>query len=327
MVALLAALVTAPLAAQAPARAAAPWRGVNLIQTPSAPYGSPAAVASLDSLAALGANAVALVPFLWQRTITDTALVRPDSTDDPALEAMVRAAHQRGLRVLLKPHVWVPGSWAGAIAMHSEDDWRHWFAAYQRALLTYAALAERSGAEMLAVGTELEQASHREEWATLIRALRAAYRGQLTYVAHGTVELGRVRFWRALDVAAVSVWPTLGTDPSPAGIREAVRFASDTLTRAVRALRMPVLVAEVGIRSARDALPRPWESPEERAADPDEGLQARVLEAWLTAFDDHSIRGVMVWRWFTDPALGGPNDTDFTPQRKAAQAILQRRWR
>jgi hypothetical protein len=34
----------------------------------------------------------------------------------------------------------------------------------------------------------------------------------------------------------------------------------------------------------------------------------------------------MIWRWFTDPAAGGPDDTDFTVQGKPAEAVLSCVW-
>jgi hypothetical protein len=55
-------------------------------------------------------------------------------------------------------------------------------------------------------------------------------------------------------------------------------------------------------------------------------LQADVLADWLAVLNRPSIHGVLIWRWFTDPAAGGPNDTDFTVQGKPAEAILSCQW-
>jgi hypothetical protein len=38
------------------------------------------------------------------------------------------------------------------------------------------------------------------------------------------------------------------------------------------------------------------------------------------------VRGVLVWRWFTDPAAGGLADTDFTVQGKPAEGVLMCAW-
>ena len=84
----------------------------------------------------------------------------------------------------------------------------------------------------------------------------------------------------------------------------------------------PVLVAEIGIRSAQGAARKPWESAEERAAEPDPELQAAVLQDWLDVLDRPSVAGVLVWEWFTDPNAGGAADTDFTVQGKPAERLL-----
>ena len=83
-----------------------------------------------------------------------------------------------------------------------------------------------------------------------------------------------------------------------------------------------MIVAEIGLRSARGAALKPWESAEERAAEPDPALQADVLADWLDVLDRPSIAGVLVWRWFTDPNAGGLADTDFTVQGKPAERLF-----
>ena len=90
--------------------------------------------------------------------------------------------------------------------------------------------------------------------------------------------------------------------------------------------RKPILVGEVGIRSAQGAAAEPWQSAEERVAPADPQLQADVLADWLSVLDRPSVHGVLVWRWFTDPAGGGPTDTDFTVQGKPAEAVLACAW-
>ena len=87
-------------------------------------------------------------------------------------------------------------------------------------------------------------------------------------------------------------------------------------------LQKPVIVAEIGLRSAVGAAAKPWESAEERVAQADAQLQADVLAEWLNALDRPAIDGVLIWRWFTDPAAGGAADTDFTVQGKPAERVL-----
>lgn len=302
------------------ARQTAPWRGANLTRTPEAPLGSEACGRSLAGLKALGADAVALVCFFWQATpeSADIAL----GTDIPLdeLRAGIRQARSMGLKVLLKPHVWVPQTWAGAVAPAGDRAFERWFNGYGTGLEILAGLAAEEGAEGFAIGTELRGTSHRPEWRDLIGRIRRRYHGLMTYVAHWDGEVMRVPFWDLLDVAAVSLYPPLGEDM--AGIDTAINGAADQLVRWRDQIGKPLWIAELGLRSAAGAQAKPWESAEERQALPDENVQATVIEGWLAALAQRGFHDVLIWRWFSTPDIGGPQDTDFTIQGKQAAAVL-----
>jgi hypothetical protein len=302
-------------------------RGFNLVTMPQAPLGSAAAAASFAGMAALGADTVALVCFLWQATPGSPAIVRGSDLGDAELAAGIAQAQAAGLSVMVKPHVWLPGSWAGEVAPPDEAGWREWFAGYQAALLPLARLAQAAGAAAFCLGTELRKTSMRAEWGGVIAALRGAFRGTLLYTAHNADEAGQVAFWGGLDVIGVSLYPALGADDAPLAWQAAM--AAEALRIDVLAARhdRPVWVTEIGIRSAIGAAAKPWESAEERVAAPDGGLQAAVLARWLAVLDRPAVAGVLVWRWFSDPAAGGPADTDFTVQGKPAEAALRAHWR
>jgi hypothetical protein len=319
------------LLAVAPAIAAAApaprRRGFNLIVAPGHPLGSPGAAEALARLRRTGADTVALIPFFWQATNADPAIVRGADMDDGELEAGIRQARAAGLRVLVKPHVWVPQSWAGAVEMADEAAWRRWFAGYAAAAETAARVAQRAGAEAFSVGTELRLTSGQPEWEGVIARVRAVFGGALTYVAHNAAEAVRVPFWQRLDAIGVSLYPPLGADDDEAAWAAAMRAEADALQALAGRSARPVWIAEIGIRSAVGAAARPWESAEERAAPPDQALQARVLALWWRALDRPGFAAVLVWRWFTDPQAGGPADTDFTVQGKQAERVLAELWR
>jgi hypothetical protein len=300
--------------------------GFNVIAAPDHPFGTAGARRALAQAQHIGARAVAIVPFLWQPSPTSPDIGRGDDMSDNALRAAIRDAHALGFAVMVKPHVWVPQSWAGAVTMRSEDDWRTWFAGYRRALAGIARIAADEHAEALAVGTELAGTTQRAEWHDVIATARTDFRGTLLYIAHNTEEAEAVGFWDRLDAVGVTLYPPLGDDDDRAHRLAVMRQTADRLDALAAQTGLPVLVAEVGLRSARGAPAKPWESAEERAAAPDAGLQAEVLADWLAALDRPAIHGVLVWRWFTDPDAGGPNDTDFTVQRKPAEGVLMCLW-
>jgi hypothetical protein len=88
--------------------------GFNVVATRDHPFGSASAGASLTQAKEVGANAVAIIPFLWQANPASPDVVRGTDMPDEALRASIRQAHRADLAVIVKPHVWVPQSWAGA---------------------------------------------------------------------------------------------------------------------------------------------------------------------------------------------------------------------
>jgi hypothetical protein len=300
--------------------------GFNVIAAPDHPFGSGSATRALTNAKELGASSVAIVPFLWQSSPTNPDLVRGTDMSDEELRAAIRDAHALGLTVLVKPHIWVPQSWAGTIAMNSEETWTAWFANYQRELDRIARIAEEEQAEALAIGTELDGTTQRTEWSALIEAARNLYSGRLLYVAHNVEGVEKVPFWDRLDLMGVSLYPPLGADDDRAYRLSAMRAVAERLDALAARTGKSIIVGEIGLRSAEGAAAKPWESAEERQAVPDPSLQAQVIADWIEILDRPAIRGVLIWRWFTDPDAGGLTDTDFTVQGKPAEHILMCAW-
>jgi hypothetical protein len=300
--------------------------GFNVIVAPGRPFGGATARLSLANAKRLGAHAIAVIPFLWQSTPASPKLLRGTDMADAELRAAIRDAHALGLAILVKPHVWVPDSWAGAVAMNSEAAWIEWFADYRRELQRIARVAADEHAEALAIGTELTATMQRPEWNELIAAVRGVYPGRLVYVAHNVEEAEAVPFWDRLDAVGVTLYPPLGADDDRDGHRSTMRAVADRLDALAARSGKSILVGEVGLRSAERAAAKPWESAEERTSPPDPALQAAVLADWLAALDRPAINGILIWRWFTDPDAGGLADTDFTVQGKPAERVLACAW-
>lgn len=305
--------------------AAAQCRGFNLIQTPEVPFDDARAGTGFERMRAIGANCVALIPFLWQATPSDTGIKRGDDMTDEQLRRGIRQAKTHGLRVVVKPHVWVPQTWAGAIAMDGEEAWALWFSRFQASISALAEIAGAEGVDAFVIGTELRGASVRPEWAGVIAAVRERFKGQVLYAAHGADDAERFAFWSQLDAVAATAYPELGplpVDQWPARIAGEV----DRLERVAARFGKPLWLAEFGVRSAAGAAAKPWESPEERQAAPDDLVQAHYIAVWLDVLRRERVAGVLIWRWFSDPERGGRSDTDFTVQGKLAEGLLFCRW-
>ncbi len=247
---------------------------------------------------------------------------------DEGLRETARLARRRGLRTLLKPHLWVRGgAWIGDLAMRSEADWRAFFESYQAFILHYAALAEREGFEALAVGTELRHASGREgDWRRLIARVREVYSGPLTYCAAWN-EAEQVRFWDALDFVGVQAYYPLRGDPhgGEAELRASWDELAPRLEALARASGRRVVLTEVGYKSLSGSLARPWEWGTDGAVD--FALQRAAFEALFDALWERPwFGGTFVWKWHPDLAPDAPPEgeraRDFTPQGKPALRVI-----
>ncbi|MEP0190018.1 MAG: hypothetical protein ABJP70_06595 [Erythrobacter sp.] len=296
--------------------------GVNLIEDTNAPFGSDQARESLRQIKMAGIQSVAIVPFFWQSHGADPQLVFGSALPLSRLKQGISDLRELGLRVLVKPHVWVPDRWAGSVLMQSRSDWDYWFENYRKALVEVAQAAEDEGANALCVGTELRETTYQDNWFDVIEAARSAFTGELTYVAHNSQEALRVPFWDQLNFVSASLYPELGRADSQADWRAAMRLQLDRCTRLAKRHRKPFCIGEIGLRSATDATSKPWESAEERAAEADPQLQYDVLSEWLQLAEAYQVNETLIWRWISDPNAGGTKDTDFTIQNKPAQKLF-----
>lgn len=273
---------------------------------------------------------IALDPFAHQREVDEPVLRFGDDPPDAHLVHAIRQAHGLGLRVMLKPHIWLQeqadGRWRDAIGMASEPGWRQWFEAYQRFVLHYARLAERERVDLFCVGVELARATREREaeWRALVWHVRQAYDGPLVYAANWD-EYDQVRFWDALDYIGINAFFPLADQASTS--LDALRSSAARTAGQIELLHQrtgrPVLFTEVGYKSARDAAVRPWawQRSHGEAADPE--LQSRCYQAVLETFWARPwFSGMYWWNWLTDLDLGGPGHTGFTPRGKPAELVL-----
>jgi hypothetical protein len=305
--------------------------------------GSPRSVdgVALDPLVKLGVNAISQTPFAFMRDPK-----RPElGFDDPsrALEGrgwwgehaegirfIAGEARERAIATLLKPHIWLHGSWPGEVEMSSEADWEAWFARYREFLLGWARLAADAKLEGLCIGTELDKTIQRErEWRALIAEVRAIYPGLLTYAANWT-HFEEVPFWDALDALGVNAYFPLSESAQPElpelvqawqPIRERLASLSERVAR-------PVVFTEIGYHPAERAFARPWEWGADGAGFLPE-VQARGYEAVLRVFlGEPWFGGVFFWKWQAEKRGGRRADAStYSPQGLPAEGVLERVYR
>ena len=336
---------TAPSAATAsapgvPHRAAPPPEKAFRIQSVTLDARRRPEAALLDSIQALGTTHLTLIPFGTQRRPDDpTVALRPNpgwySESEGGIRALAAAAEERGMGVILKPHVWVghydvEGQARDEIGFDTAADWAQWEASYRRFMLYYARLAADINAEVLVVGTELHRAAASREafWRGLIADVRGVYGGALTYAANWYAEYEAVPFWDALDYVGIQAYFPLSDadDPPLDALRQGWHRHREALDATHRATERPILFTEVGYRSIHYAAAEPWRWPQrsERQTPADPALQARCYTAFFQMFADVPwFAGAVLWKWH--PLAESRRRVSFTPQHKPAEQVV-RRW-
>lgn len=324
---------------QVPAAPAGFARGMNL--EPIGGYGG-----SLDpdrladtyrELLALGVDHVALIPSFFQERLGTTELVWHGGRRrvEEVTRTAIRRAHEAGLRVLLKPHLWLAdrsgGAWRGDI-LPSDEQWPAWRRAYRDAILSFARMAAEEQVAAISIGSELTDLAlaRPEFWRELAGDVRALYPGTVTYAANWDREFDRIVWWDAVDAIGVDAfWPLLErADETPSdSLLEArlARIAAD-LGAASRRAGRPVVLTEIGYKSAPGAAFRPWEWHAERGESADPELQRRIYSAIARQLNPVAeqgwLQGAYFWVWYTNPAGGGLANSDFTPRGKPAADVL-----
>lgn len=320
------------------------FRGVNLahIHRRGLGYGSAASAREMDSLKAIGINWTAITPFGYQEGASAEQIMgfgESGASDlDPSmgsddLKAEIGLAHQRGIRVALKPHIWShdfwDGSqWHGTVAQPTPQAHARWWRSYRAMILHYAQLAQESGADLLCIGTELVMmtTTHPDEWRALIADARKVYRGPLTYAAHWDRELEGITFWDALNYIGITAYFPLNV-PDTATVEqltEAWRPHLERIERLANTTNRPVLFMEAGYRPATGTFREPWKY-EGGVLDYD--AQRRAYEAMFRATTARPwFKGLFLWKAFTDPdrAARHGEDTGFTFRRKPAEGVVKK---
>jgi hypothetical protein len=321
-----------------------PVRGVTVgpIESgrhPGRGYGSAPYARALDEARRMGATWVSLTPFGRVADLAPTGI-------DPTFEApyaqnradvarAVAMAHEAGFKVLLVPHLWVEaGGWRGLIDPGSDAGWARYAAAYRAFVVEWARLAQATGVEMLSVGVEQRTwvtSARAALYADVLAAVRAAYRGPLTYSANwddveDTLVVG------ALDVVGVNAfYPLAEREGAPFDeLARGGRRVAERVRRLCERWRRPVLFTEIGYTTRPDPAVRPWEWPDAMAnVRADERAQAEAYAALVgPLLDERCFLGFFVWRLYADPDdVSQEAEWGFSPRGKLAELVVRDAFR
>lgn len=288
----------------------------------------------LNHLDTIRAGWVAIIPFAFAQGHTPELHFNHarqwDGETTHGVAQQIVAAHNKGLKVMVKPHVWVRGDgWPGDFVLHTEDDWLLWEKNYTSYILAYLKVADSLNAELFSIGTEYNQAIiHRPEfWKTLAATCRQNFKGKLTYAANWD-NYAEVSCWEQLDFIGIDAYFPVSDERTPtlSTLRKNWAGPKRELERFSMKYDRPILFTEYGYRSSDFTAAKPWELNEQEQA---LNLQAQenTYEALFQSFwDEKWFAGGFLWKWFPNHAkAGGVANNDYTPQNKPVERII-RKW-
>lgn len=283
----------------------------------------------------VGASWISVIPYAFSRL--EVPMVRYSENGSHwwgerpvGVAQTIRLAHEHGIKVMLKPQVYIHAGWTGALDCQTDDDWEKWEADYTRYIMRFAALADSTGAEMFCIGTEFNRAIQKRPayWTELIRKIRSVYRGKLTYSSNWD-DWERVPFWSELDYIGLGGYFPLveAVTPEVEQLKTAWKPIQERLKNLSHEKGKPVLFTEFGYLSVDGCGWRNWEL--ERGIEGrniNEQAQANCLEALFATFQPESWwAGGFLWKWF--PNMSGHEgypERDYTPQGKLGEKVLQK---
>jgi hypothetical protein len=322
---------------------------------------------SLNSLVSTGANSVALTTAWGIDAQTSEVYADPLQTDSLAtLGDTILQAESLGLSVMVRPLVdlfdptdngTLTGEWRDA---YNPTDPAAFFASYKTMIVSEAEVAQQDGAQILCIGSELDQLAgpaYLSEWTDIISAVRAVYSGKLTYGANWDVDISpwtyggapagtgdfttQISFWKQLDYIGIDQYAAISDVPNPtladliAGWTQPPTddvvnqtTGGQSLIAYYQALSatldMPILITEMGYQNATDAAAS--EGKPSTTGVEDDALQANLYQAFFDALQqsgDGAIEGTYFWNWDPNTAEVGPgNGINWSPQGLPAQQVI-----
>ncbi|MFK7784665.1 MAG: glycoside hydrolase TIM-barrel-like domain-containing protein [Crocinitomicaceae bacterium] len=237
----------------------------------------------------------------------------------------IEFAQERGLKTMLKPHVWVVGQgWPGDFDLTKESDWQIWESSYREYILDCARLADSMEVDVFCIGTEYRKSvvKRSDFWKKLIKEVREIYSGPMTYAANWD-NYEKVNFWDQLDFIGIDAYFPLSKEREPA--LEELKTGWINKSKELKAFsekwNRKIAFTEYGFKSV-DFMYGGSKSNEDLK--PNMTNQETGYSAFFnTVWKEEWMLGGFLWKWHFSDGAGGENNTRYTPQNKPAQKIVK----
>ena len=282
-------------------------------------------------------NYVALMPFGFIKKLSSPTVIHNNDRQwfgetKNGLHQYAKNFQTADVKIMVKPQIWVwKGEFTGLIEMNSDENWTILEDTYSDFILTYAKAAQDLKADILCIGTELEQfvLQRPTYWKELIVKIREVYKGKLTYAANWD-EFKRVPFWADLDYIGIDAYFPLSDKKTPSvkDFELGWQPHKKVITQIQKQFNKPILFTEFGYRSVDFTGKEPWDA---NRVEGQVNMQGQVngLQAIHNQFwKEDWFAGGFIWKWFhTHAKVGGEKDNRFTPQNKPAEVVLRKLYK
>ncbi len=284
-----------------------------------------------DQLKSLNADWVAWIPYAFCDVESGRLQQEPawqwQGETSKGCQRAIELAKAKGLKVMVKPHVWLSDhSFTGTMELTPEQ-WKTWQADYTKYILDFAELAQQYKAELFCIGTEQYSSFIHDPayWQQLIKEVRKAYKGKIVYAANWDT-YRECPFWEEVDYMGVDAYMPLSEKAAP-GVKELQRDWKKwkrEIAAFYRKHEKPVLFTEFGYKCCQYTTTQPWEHTTEE--DYCEPCQADAYQAVFNSFwSEEWFAGGFVWKWFEpSKSLEGEGKKGFLVQGKQAEKTISK---
>lgn len=302
-------------------------RGITVVAPPS-----PIGAQEMKDVQSVNADWIALVPYGFSRVGSPDVRYNLDrqwwGEREEGIVASIHLAREAGLKVMLKPQVYLHGSWVGDVDFDTEEEWLQWETAYERFITFYASIAIAHNVDMFCIGTEYKIAAQKRPqfWRRIISDLRQKYSNTIIYSSNWD-GYEAVPFWDALDYVGISSYFPLSehTTPPVNMLKSSWRSINKRLRKFHAKTGKKIIFTEYGYMSVDGCAGKAWEIEKDRNNRAiNEKAQANAYHALMAAnWGEDYWAGGFLWKWF--PAgMGheGYPEKDYTPQGKLSQKTI-----
>jgi len=303
--------------------------GLTAVATPDSFLTNP-----YPRLAETQANWVCLVPYGFSRMGQTALWYNVDrqwwGEKPEGVIHNIALARRQNLKVMLKPQVYVPGSWPGDLDFKTDAEWEAWEKNYTEFINFFLDLAIEYEVEMFCIGTEFKNSIKKRPafWSKLISDLRCRYAGELTYSSNWD-NYENVPFWNLLDKVGVSCYLPLSEESTPAlkTLKKAWSKKLKNFRSFYKKTGKQILFTEYGYLSVDGCAGKTWELEKKvNSLNINEQAQANAFEAlYSMMWDEKFWAGGFIWKWFPNgQGHEGYVERDYTPQDKMAEGVVTR---